>query len=228
MTTFTWPDFGVNRFELRVVPNVRVYPNAFTSGAQGVDLGGEHWEASVTMTPGRGLSQGGQIEAFFDRLQGPVHRIALWHLRRPYPLGTLRDGSGTAVWRTNTNAVATWQTSAPAAAAWSHSGPVLYTSMAAGSNQLPVHRTTGTTVLAGDMLGCGGQLFRAMAAATADSSGQLLVEVQPRARALIPALSPVTVTRPTATFMLKSNGQPLSWVPGSYGGISFDLVEAPE
>jgi hypothetical protein len=227
MTTYAWPDFGVNRFEMRVQPNFRSFPNPFTGTAQIVNLGGERWIVSVGLVPGNKLKRAGEQEAFFDRLYGPVNRVSLWNLRRPVPLGTLQDGGGNAQWKTNTNANATWQTSAPAAATWSYGGPTLMAAVALQSNVLPIARTPGTTVETGDMVGVGGQLFRAMAAAVADSTGLIQLEVSPRPRTAFALGAAVTCTKPTANFILKSDGVPVGWQPGNYASTSFDLVEAP-
>lgn len=227
MTTYTWPGFGVNRFEMSIKPNFRVYTNVFNASAQAIDLTGERWQVTIGMTPGNNAERGAAIEAFFDRLIGPVNRVSLWNLRRPTPLGTLSDATGSAVWYTNSAAVATWSTSAPATATWSYIGPTLYEDVEAGSNTLPIHRTPGTTVKAGDHVGVGGQLFRIMADATADSNSRLTVEVLPRVRTALSRGAAVTCTRPTATFMLRSDTVPVTWSPGMYSGGNFDLVEAP-
>ena len=84
------------------------------------------------------------------------------------------------------------------------------------------------TLRAGDMLGIGGQLVRIMADATADGTGAITIEFQPRARAAIAASSAVTWARPTANFMLKSaDGVPTVWAPGRADGASVEFIEVP-
>lgn len=226
-TTYDWPaSFGVNMFEMKVAHNTRAFISPFTSTSQVLNYTGERWAVSLVIAPGNSVADGAAREAFIDRLSGPANRVRLWNLRRPQPLGTIRDGGGSAVWRTNTNAVATWSTSAPATATWSYTGPTLYADVAAGSNLIPIARTTGTTILAGDHFSVGGQLFRAMASYTF-ASGRALVEVQPRVRVALSIGAAVTCTKPTAEFMLKQDGPPVTWRPGMYESIPLDLIEAP-
>jgi hypothetical protein len=226
-TTYDWPEsFGVNKFEMRIQHNTRAFVSPFSSTSQVLNYTGERWIVSVGMVPGNSVAKGAAIEAFLDRLNGPANRVRMWNLRRPLPLGTIRDGGGNAQWKTATNTNATWQTSAPAAATWSYAGPTLAAAMAIGSNVLPVARTPGTTILAGDHLGAGGQLFRAMDTYTVDATGVALVEVQPRARTTIAAGAAITCTKPTAEFMAKTDGAPVPWRPGMYESTSLDLIEA--
>lgn len=226
MSAYTWPDWSVNRFEMRILPNTRVFVGPYTPTTQVLDLLGERWQMRFDLVPGVDNVQGAAQEAYWDRLGGPANQITIWNLKRPLPQGTIRDGGGSAQWKTNTATNATWQTSVPAAATWSYIGPTLYAAVAQLSNQLPISRTPGTTILAGDQFGVSGQLVRAMASATTDSNGQALVEVQPRARAAMAISAAVTCTKPTANFMLKADGVPTVWTPGMFEGTSVELIES--
>lgn len=227
MTTFTWPStraWQASSFEMRVIPNTTSFTSPYTKSTQVIDYMGERWQIKADLSAGNDPILGAAIEAFFDRLRGPVNLIAMWNQRRPLPQGTLRDGvSGSAQWKTASATNATWQTSAPAAATWGYIGPVLY---AAGQldGSIVISTTPGKTLFAGDHVGCG-QLFRAMADATADAAGKLTVEVLPRVRAAIPISSAVVCTRPTANFMLKADGVPVTWRAGMFDGSSFELIE---
>lgn len=225
-STYDWPGFGVNSFEMKISHNTRAFISPFSSTSQVLNYTGERWAISLALTPGNSVIDGAAKEAFFDRLYGPANRVRLWNLRRPQPLGTIRDGSGAAQWKTATNTNATWQTSAPAAATWGHVGPRLSSAVAVGASQLPLARTAGDTIRAGDHLGVGGQLFRAMADYTLDSVGLGTVEVQPRVRAALASGAAVTLTKPTAEFMLKTDGPSVVWRPGMHEGFSVDFVEA--
>jgi len=232
MTVYAWPEtFRVNSFEMRIQPNTRVFTSPFNSTVQAVDFTGEVWKVSIGIAEGGEASAAGQVlaasmEAFLDRLKGPLNQVLLWNLRRPLPLGSIRDGGGPAQWKTSGAANVQWKTSGAVNSNWTGGGPATYATMAQGSNQLPVCRTPGTTILAGDMLGAGGQLFRAMDNYTTDANGQALVEVLPRARAAIPILSAITCTKPIAKFMLKSDGVPITHRPGMYESTSLDLIES--
>lgn len=228
MTTYTWPSerpWQASAFEMRVLPNSLVFTSPFNKSTQTADLYGERWAIRMDLTAGNNVQQGAAFEAFFDRLRGPVNLIAMWNQRRPVPLGTLQDGSGTAQWKNDVGANANWVNNVGAAATWSASGPVIYAA-AQHASTITIATTPGKTLLAGDHFGAGLQLFRVMADATADSAGRLVVEVLPRVRTALPISTPVVCTRPTANFMLKAEGVPVVWRPGMFEGMSLDLIES--
>ena len=228
MATYAWPTtltWGAGEFEMRVIPNAIVFTSPYSKSTQVVDFLGERWQIRMDVPGGIDARRGAAFEAFFDRLRGPVNLVSIWNMRRPVPQGTLQDGGGSAQWKTATSTNATWQTSVPAAATWSYSGPVLYAA-AQLTNSVTVCRNPGTTVFAGDHFGAGLQLFRVMADATADSTGRLVVEVLPRVRTALNNGTTVLCTRPTANFMLKAEGVPVTWQPGMFSGISFELIES--
>ena len=228
MSVYTWPStagWSPNAFEMRVIPNAFTFTSTYSKTTQTIDFLGERWAVKVDLANDNNLILGAAREAFFDRLRGPVNLIAMWNLRRPLPQGTLRDGGGTAQWKNNAAVNANWVNNVAAAATWSTSGPVIY-----AANQLDgtivIATTPGKTLLAGDHFGAGLQLFRVMADATADSAGKLTVEVLPRVRTTLPISTPVVCTKPTANFMLKADGVPITWRPGMFDGASLDLIEA--
>lgn len=229
MVTYPWPSlpgWSPNTFEMRIVPNATTFTSPYTKATQTVDFMGERWMIKFDLPPNNDKILGAALEAFFDRLRGPVNLISMWNLRRPLPQGTLRDGSlGSAQWKNNASANANWVNNVAAAATWSTSGPVIY-----AANQLDgtitIATAPGKTLLAGDHFGAGLQLFRVMADAVADSAGRLVVEVLPRVRASLPISTPVVCTSPTANFMLKADGVPVIWRPGMFDGSSLDLIEA--
>lgn len=197
MTTYAWPAWGVQRFELRILPNLRTFVGPYTPNTQVVDLLGERWQAKVDVTLTTDPVEIAAREAFFDRLKGMAHLIAMPHLKLSAPQGTLR---GT---------------------------PVLQAAASQLANTVAITTTAGATLKAGDMLGIGGQLCRVMANVTADGTGLMSsVEIQPRLRVAKSAGTAVTWSAPTATFMLKSaDGVPTVWSPGFAEGPSLDLIE---
>lgn len=229
MTVYAWPAtaaFKCSRFELRVAPNLRTFTGPYTPTTQVLDLLGERWAAQVDITPTNSVAAGAEREAYFDRLKGQAHQISMWHLRLPQPQGTLRDGAAISV--VNGSAAAVAVVNGAAAAVTIISGtPVLAAAVAQLANTCTVRTFAGRTLLPGDMLGIAGQLVRVMAAATADGSGHMAVEFQPRARAAWPALGLVAWDRPTANFQLRAgDGVPTAWAPGMADGASFSLIEA--
>jgi len=229
MTTFAWPaNWGVSAFSMRVKPNTRTFIGPYTSTVQTLDLTGEKWVASIETTPGIDPDVAGAQEAFFDRLRGPVHRIALWNLKRPVPRGTLRDGVPISVVNTALSPLTVVNgTGAPLTVIGGT--PMLSASVARGASLLPVSHVPGRTVNAGDMVGVGigGQLVRAMANAVFDGAGNATIEVNPRMRNDVPVGTVLVWDKPTANFMLQSDGVPVVHRPGMREGSSVELMEAP-
>lgn len=218
MTVYRWPDFPVAAFELSILPNQRIFVGPYTPTVQVLDLLGERWQARITLapTPTSDVTTASSLEAFFDRLQGQANAIQLWHLKRRSPLGTLGTMAA-AGWTPGTWTPGTWQVGSAEVAA--------DIAQLASTGQL--RTVAGRTVVAGDLIGLGGQLVRVMANATANGSGLMTVEFQPRARTLIPAGTPIVTSMPTANFILKpgTTSVPTVWSPDAVQGASFDLIE---
>lgn len=196
MTDFAWPGFKATRFQMRIEPLTKPFFSPYSNQTQVTDLLSECWRAQIDLAPGTDIPTGLSIEAFFDRLKGAANRIILSNLRVKANFGTMR---GT---------------------------PVLTSAVAQFANILPITTTAGATAQPGDMLSCGGQLFRVMAQATADGSGHMSVEVAPRARAVsIASGTAVVWNQPTALFRLSSQGPAVDWLPGSYVAPSIELRE---
>jgi hypothetical protein len=224
MATYPWPGFCVNRFEMRVMPNTRVFVGPYTPSVQVLDLLGERWMISLDTTPGVKQIDAGAREAFFDRLRGPVNRISMWNLRRPVPLGTIRDGVVANVVNGSLAAVSVVNASLQPVTVRS-GAPAVAAAVAQGSSTATLSHVAGRTVKAGDMLGLGGQLVRVMADATFDGSGQAVVEFFPRLRTALGIGAEVVWDKPTATFMLQAETVPTVHRPGMYEGASLDLIE---
>ena len=223
-TIYPWPAWSPSRFEMRVIPNTRVFTGPYTPTTQVIDLLGERWQISMDLANDNDPILGAAREAFFDRLKGPANLIQIGYLRRPLPQGTLRDGGGAVQWKTSGLVNANWSGSG-GAATWQSTGASLGAMTVQLANIIQINTTPGNTLLAGDHFGVGLQLFRAMANATADTNGQLVVEVQPRVRTILPIGMPIVCTAPTANFMLKADGVPVVHRPGMYEGSTLDLIE---
>lgn len=230
MAQIAWPqgrDWEATRFEMRVMPNVRSFSSPLSpSSTQVVDLGGDYWMASLDLGPARSVAEAAIREAFFDRLNGGVNTIALWHLKRPTPRGTMGDGN-VAAWNTTTPSTATWTTSGAQPVTWYASQPALAAAVAAGATSLTIQTIAGRTLLAGDHIGVvNGQCLRNMVDATADGSGLLtLTEVRPAVRSALGIYSAVTFTRPTVNFRV--NGPvPVVYRPGFSEALTLELIES--
>ena len=226
-TTYDWPtSFGVNRFELRISHNTRAFITPYGSTSQVLNYTGERWCGMIGLTLGNSRTQGGAQEAFFDRLYGMANRIRLWNFRRPQPLGTLRGGASVNVVN-GALAPVTVVNSSLATVLVVGGDPVNTNEIAIGDGTATLQTYPGRTLLAGDHIGiANGQNVRIMADATADGSGVMVIEFQPRARAVVPASSVILWDKPTFEVMLKSDGAPITWRPGMYEETSLEFIEA--
>lgn len=223
MTVYAWPDsFRLNHFEMRLVPNTRVFVSPYSQDTQTVDLGAARWAIVASMVPTTKPLLAAAREAFFDRLGGTLHRIAMGHQRLKVPQGTLRGGGIAAVWKNASNVTANW-----VGATWVGGDPIVAAAVAQGANTATIRHTAGRTLEAGDPLGLGGQLVRVMAPVVFDAAGQAVVEFAPRARQAIPAFSAVEWSAPTAQFILKPGADNVgtAWGPRAADGASFELIE---
>lgn len=89
MTTYTWPAaIQPQSCTLLLEPNIREWISPYSGAHDAVDLMGERWRLVLALPP-RFRSQGGAVEALFNKLRG-VHKLSLPYFARPVPAGTLR------------------------------------------------------------------------------------------------------------------------------------------
>ena len=229
MSDYTWPvTWAPNRFELRIVPNTRVFVGPYTPTTQTVDLLGERWSVSLDLPPDNDPIKGAAMEAFFDRLKGPANRLVMWNMKLPAPQGTLRATDVQTVTVQNSSlATVTVQNSSLATVTVQSGGPQLSQAILQGANTAPITGVPGKTIRAGDMLGIGSiQTVRSMTDMTLDASGQGTIEFQPRARQDILPFTAFVTDKPTINFILKAEGVPVVWRPGAFEGPTLEAIEA--
>lgn len=174
MTTYTWPTtrvFTAASAEWRLAPNVFLLPSQFSGHTQTVERPGARWMVRITFTPHSDADRAA-VEAFLAKVRGKANRIALWHPKRPVPLGTMRGS------------------------------PVLAATEPRGETSLAITTTAGATLKAGDMIKVGDSLLMVTDDATADGAGAITVSVTPGLKAQVSAGAAVSWDRPTATFIL--------------------------
>jgi hypothetical protein len=201
MTTYTWPTDSrmiPARADLQVIVNARHNASAETGVSQGVTRPGSKWGWSVVMTP-LSLARHAQMEALLARLSAYEHRLSVYDWKRPTPRGTCNT-SGVSV----SSTVAQFATTA-----------IL---KGCGAN---------TTLLAGDWFKfSSGQLVMVAADATANGSGVMTVEFRHSARASVAVDAAITLTQPTALYVLTTPTLSLARSPGPMQPpIGFDLME---
>ena len=125
---------------------------------------------------------------------GLFHTVAIWHPQRPIPRGTMRGA------------------------------PTLAVAGATGATTLTIATAAGATLLAGDMIGVGGELLQVVLPAAASGTGHLVVTVAPKLKRAKPAGSAVVWNRPPAALAVQSPVE-IPYVPGYQPGFTVDLAE---
>ena len=195
MTAFALPSwFGADGFSLSLATMQRAFGSPFGGSEQVADMGNSRWNATLSASP-RTNADAAALEALIAGLGGMTNTLAIHHLLRPRPRGTMR---GT---------------------------PVLAAPMFVRDPNLPITAAPGDTLLAGDMIGCGGQLFQVRDDVVAGAGGYMNVTVVNRSRINAAAGTAVVWDKPTAPFRLASRPV-VQFVPGYAQGVSMDLVEA--
>ena len=178
MSTITLPTaFKPRTCRLEMQTSQRVNASPFGGSEQAVDLLNDRWLLSCDMAPSTLHANGAWAEAFKGNLRGQTNVVALWHFTRPAPRGTAR---GTIL----TSAI-----------------------VAQGARSIPIDGispSTGT-LLAGDMIGIGSQLFMVAADVTAVAGAATVSVVNP-VRTALANNATVTWDKPTALFRLLSGG----------------------
>lgn len=197
MATYDWPTALIpQRMAWGSTAAGEQFRGAYNGSVQSIDFVAERWAISVTLPQAKRVNAG-RVEAFFMRLRGGVNRVRVWHFGRPTPLGTMRGS------------------------------PTLSGGVSRGGTSLPITGGTASgTLKAGDMLGCGGQLFMVADDVTLNGSGAGTVNVVHRVRGTIAGGSAITWDRPTGEFILPAMMASVVHMPGAIDGAAFDLEEA--
>lgn len=147
--------------------------------------------------------------------------------RRNLGLGRTREVVFEKLRRANT--VLLWNMRTPTALGTISGTPTLRTSATQLSPTINIQTTAGKTLLAGSMIGFGGQVSRVMGDATANGSGQMdNVEVWPRVRTALSSGISITLSKPLIEFRVAdAGGVPVVWAPASItDSIALRLIEA--
>lgn len=168
-------------------------------GAQAVEVSAPLWATSISAPTDRAENVGA-FQAVMMQLRGRTNQLALWNMGRPVPLGTMR-------------------------------GAMTMAAAAQGATALAISASGqgGQTLTAGDYIGIGSgltqQVVMVTATATADSSGNISVTVEPSLRNAFAAGAAVTWDHPCALFRRKSSASQWEYEPLTVGGMMIDLLE---
>ncbi|MDO9357862.1 MAG: hypothetical protein Q7T70_02570 [Polaromonas sp.] len=196
MTAFALPSwFGADGFSLSLDTTQRSFASPFGGSEQVVDLGSDRWKATLSASP-RTYDEAAALEALIAGMRGMTNTLAIHHLLRKQPRGTLRGAASTV------------------------------NNAAAGAASIVVQApVVGQTLLAGDMLGIGGLLLQVAADCVTNGVGNMTVPLVNRLRVAISNGTAVVWDRPTAPFRLASKPV-VQFAPGYAQGVTMDFVEA--
>lgn len=166
---------------------------------------GKRWKVGLNLPPSSYKVRANrmEIEGFLDRLNGKEHRVTLWHMGRKGP-----GGYGFPMGNINLNGVTVISATAQFASILTLGG--------CGAN---------TVLAAGDFFSVAGQLIMNPAMAQANGSGVMVLPQITRLRSTLAAGQPVTLLRPTATFVLDSNTWTSGYELGANQALGVDFTE---
>jgi hypothetical protein len=104
--------------------------------------------------------------------------------------------------------------------------PVLASTASRGDGSLSITTTAGATLLAGDFIGCSGQLFEISDDCVASSGGLLTAPLSNRVRATISSGTAVVWNQPTAGFALPAASVPFVSSPAILEPVTLDFIES--
>jgi len=196
MATLDWPEALIpQRAAIGSQGAGEQFRSPYNGTIQTTDFVAERWVLSVTMPQARRVNAGA-FEAFAFQLRGGFNRVRAWHFGRPVPIGTMRGS------------------------------PTLSAGVARGATALPITGgTANSTLLAGDMLGVGGQLCMVAITTTLNGSGAGSVPIVHRVRGTIAGGSAVTWNKPTGDFVMPAMLASVLHMPGAIDGAAFDFEE---
>lgn len=203
MTTTTYPTsrlFVPAEFSMRLQRNLSQRANPITRRRKTIEHAGALWIVTITYAP-HSWAEMAQLEAWWNAATDADIVIALWHLARPLPRGTLQANTTTSA------------------------------SAAEGASAISVNATTGLTLLAGDMLSvvtaAGVQLVQVVADITSSAGVMTGVSFVPPLVAAVNSGAAVVVDKPTSLFRLEEPVVPAVYQAGHAPAFAVVLVEDP-
>jgi hypothetical protein len=90
MTAFALPSWlGADGFSLNLDTTQRSFASPFGGSEQVIDLGSDRWKATLSASP-RTYAEAAALEALINSMRGMTNTLAIYHLLRPQPRGTMR------------------------------------------------------------------------------------------------------------------------------------------
>lgn len=174
MTAFTMPSwFGADGFSLSLYTVQRTFSSPEGGSEQVIDRLSDRWLATLSASP-RTFAEAAALEAFIASLRGMTNTLAIYHLLRPQPRGSMRGA------------------------------PVVAAPLFRGDPNIQVTTTAGATLLAGDLVGCSGLLFQVAQDCVADGAGLMNILTVNRSRVAAASGTAVVWDKPSAPFRMTS------------------------
>ncbi|MEJ1353086.1 MAG: hypothetical protein RPU13_13835 [Candidatus Sedimenticola sp. (ex Thyasira tokunagai)] len=197
MATLTWPtSLRPSEVEWRLVSNSSTFTSPFSGATKTQERPGARWMATLVYDQWR-RHEIQAMEAFVVALRGSAGRFYLWNHARETPLGSAAG-----------------------------------VPLVKGANQVGAGLETkdwtpdqAGLLLAGDYIGVNGELKMVVADADSDAGGNATLVIEPPLRNSPLDNAPITITRPTAKFMLVDDEQAGFRYQGPLGGFSIDVME---
>ena len=191
-----WPDsLYPAGLEWRLMKAGTQFRSPFTGSLQAIDFVGEYWSVRMQFK-GEGARRpfSPLLDSWLGYLAGGVNQTDVYHWARPIPIGTMRGS------------------------------PTVQTTTARGQSQLLITTTTGWTLLAGDLIKAGTQVFMVRQDCTASAS-LLTVPLVNRIRGVINSGSAVTWDRPKLTVVMPEMSGGVVYRPGMTLPSEVEFVE---
>jgi len=197
MSTFAFPSVNPASIEWALISNTQAFVSTANGTVQTAERPGARWHVSLRFNT---LSEDNArtLIAFLVSLRGRANRFTLHDHALPSPRGV---ATGT---------------------------PLVNGSGQTGGSLNTDGWTVSTTGIlkAGDWIGFGSELHMLRADADSDASGNATLLIEPPIRTSPADNATITVSKPTATFMLVDDKQTWSVRPAMIYGLTINAVEA--
>lgn len=197
MTTLTFPTLSrlPDVFDFGLTSNTMTHRSPLSQAVQTVEMPGARWRFSFTMNDLEEADTA-QLQAFLAKLRGQAGRFYMYNMARPTPRGAA--------------------TGTPKVNGASQTGTALITDGWAIS-QIGILK-------AGDFFGVNGELKMCVADCNSDGGGNATITFEPPLRASPAENADISVSSPTATFMLTADDS--GWSTRSPVWTTFNLQGA--
>lgn len=208
MSTYAWPFkkiFLPEQMNWGAESRTLATESLLSGSVQTSGTPGKRWKVGINLPPASYKVRANrmEVEGFLDRLNGKEHRVTLWHMGRKGP-----GGYGFPMGNINITGVTVSVSAAQFASTLTLAG--------CGANAF---------LMAGDMFSVNGQLIMNPDTAQANASGVMVLPQITRLRSASAAGQPVTLQRPTATFVLDSNTWTSGYSLGANQAMGLDFTE---